>query len=181
MLGITPWYVQVWELPRPLHRRGQVTVQLTVCWVHWARRYTVDRHTVDIINYNYQVRGLDRDDDKPPGERGGEVDTRRLQPHFIRDDNDRQLNNQDADTEENPSTAKLWGILETGHQRQHVKWLNPGVTMQRDEPRCDPRDNCQLLLRSVKTLSCPAPAAPHLIKSSMMIDKQQKLEIGDSS
>ena len=124
MLGITPWYVQVWELPRPLHRRGQVTVQLTVCWVHWARRYAVD--IVDIINYNYQVRGLDRDDDKPPGERGGEVDTRTHQPPFIRDNNDRQLNNQNADTEENTSTAKLWAIFETGHQRQHVKWLNPG-------------------------------------------------------
>ena len=31
MPGISPWYVQVWELPRPLHGRGQVTVQLTVC------------------------------------------------------------------------------------------------------------------------------------------------------
>ena len=30
MAGYNTLYVQVWELPRPLHGRGQVTVQLTV-------------------------------------------------------------------------------------------------------------------------------------------------------
>ena len=157
MLGITPWYVQVWELPRPLHRRGQVTVQLTVCWVHGDCRYTVD--IVDIINYNYQVRGLDRDDDKPPGERGGEVETRRHHTW------------QQRPTASTSKFCRPGHFSSQGGQRQHVRcwsdWTLAVVTRQRDEPRCGPRDNYPLLL-----CSCHH-TCPHLIKSSMMIDKQQ--------